>query len=183
MKVNMFVRPALTLAATVAASAFTFGDTPRAEAKAGDSSQISGKLIGHPFSLVKATCAGTTITLDGGDIVSGDPSKGRNKIVISFPASLGFFNQTYQVPYNATRALLAKKGDVKAPTITYTGLDKSGALVTRTATNGSKSDELDYAMELQFNARTKAGDPNGHLKLQIGSEPVTDLRGDFVAVH
>jgi hypothetical protein len=183
VKVNMFVRPALTLTAALAVVAYAVGEAPCSQAKAGENSQISGKLIGHPFSLVKATCAGTTITLDGGDIVSGDPTKGRNKVVISFPASIGFFNQTYQVPYNATRALLTKKGDVKAPTITYTGLDKNGALVTRTATNGSKTDELDYAMELQFNARTKAGDPNGHLKLQIGSDPITDLRGDFVAVH
>jgi hypothetical protein len=140
----------------------------------------SGTLMGHPFNLVKATCTGNTIVLDGGDIIASDPSKGRTKIVIEFSTPQVFANESYQVRYNATQAVKADS-QTKAPAITYVAQDKSGAVVSTTATNGSKSDNLDYAMELRFSPLTKKGELPGFIRLQIGSDPVSDVKGYFYA--
>ena len=143
---------------------------------------VGGKIIGHPFKLVKASYTSTSIILDGGDIVASDPSKGRNKIAIDFPWAQSFGSMSYRIPYNAKQAQ-STKGETNAPKISYTGLDKSGAVVTKTATNGSKSDELDYAMEIKFDPIGKNGELPGYVRLQIGSEPITDLTGTFYASH
>ena len=153
-----------------------------AKGSGGGGENVAGQLIGHPFKLVKATCNNTTLTLDGGDANPGDPSKGRNKIVIQFPSAQDFANQTYQVPYNGQKAMLVK-GETRAPKVIYSGVDKDGNAVTRSAVNNSTADELDYAMELKFSPATKPGEMSGHIKLQIGTNPVTDLRGDFDVIH
>jgi hypothetical protein len=140
----------------------------------------TGSLVGRPFTLVKATCTDSTIVLDGGNIDPSDASKGHTKIVIEFPAPQTFANENYQIHYNATVALTEKK-QTKAPRVTYVAADKSGAPVTTTATNGSKSDNLDYAMELRFSPLTKKGELPGFIRLQIGSSPVSDIKGYFYA--
>jgi len=140
----------------------------------------AGSLVGSPFNLVKASVSGNTLILDGGNMVASDPGKGHTKILIEFPTAQTFANETFQVRYNSTDALTAK-GQTKAPKITYVTLDKSGAPVSTTATNGSKQDNLDYAMELRFSPLTKSGDLPGFIRLQIGSSPVSDVKGSFNA--
>jgi len=145
-----------------------------------DERLVTGSLMGHPFNLVKANCTGNTITLDGGDMIASDPSQGRTKIVVEFATPQSFANQSYQIRYNAGQAIMADS-QTKAPTVTYVALDKSGAVVSTTATNGSKSDNLDYAMELRFSPLTKKGELPGFIRLQIGSQPVSDVKGYFYA--
>ena len=142
----------------------------------------AGTLMGHPFNVVKATYTGNSIALDGGDAVAGDPSKGRTKIVIEFAGPQVFSNQTYHIRYNAKQALMADS-QTKAPTVTYVAQDKSGAVASTTATNDSKSDNLDYVMELKFKPLTKKGELPGFIRLQIGSDPVSDVKGSFSATH
>jgi hypothetical protein len=147
-----------------------------------DEHVVSGSLVGHPFNLIKATCSNTSIVLEGGDIIAADPSKGKSKIIIDFSRPQNFANQSYRIRYNGGQAVTADS-QTKAPTVTYVTLDKSGALVSTTATNGSTSDNLDYAMQLKFSPLTKNGELKGFIQLQIGTDPVSDVKGYFDANH
>jgi hypothetical protein len=143
---------------------------------------LSGKLIGQDFAFRHATYNDKTITIEGGNLSASDPAKGVSKVVIQFPSNQKFGTETYRVPYNGKRALLTR-GDILAPEVTYTTVDKSGAPLTRTAVNNSKADELDYAMELTVAPSAKPNQLSCHLRLQIGTDPVSDLKGDFTAIR
>jgi len=129
-----------------------------------------GVLAGHPFKLARSTISANSVTPDGGD----------SKIVIEFAAPQIFSDRTYQIRYNTVRAL-TEKGDVKAPRVIYSTKEKGGAVATVVATNGAKEDKLDYAMELKFYPPGKKGEQHGYIRLQIGTEPVSEVKGDFFA--
>jgi hypothetical protein len=141
---------------------------------------VTGILVGHPFALKKAVWVGTSIVLEGGDVDPSNSSKGQSKITIEFPPAQDMPNQTYQIRYNSVLAFTGK-GETKAPKVTYTSIDKSGAVVNVVAANGSKADEQDYAMDLRLSPVNKKGQLPGFVKLQIGSNPVSDIKGNFCA--
>ena len=143
---------------------------------------VEGSITGHPFKLVKASMTSNSVQLVGGNMVASDPAKGAAKVVIEFAAPQNFSNRTYQIRYNTQRAL-TENGDVKAPKVIYTALDKSGAVSTVEAVNGSRDDKLDYAMELKFYPPSKKGEQHGYIRLQIGTEPVSEIKGDFFVGH
>ncbi|MBS1990585.1 MAG: hypothetical protein JSS83_08715 [Cyanobacteria bacterium SZAS LIN-3] len=128
---------------------------------------VEGSIAGQPFKLVRATASGTTVRLEG-----------QTPVVIEFASAQQFVGQTYQICYN-TRKALTEKGQVPAPKITYTVLDKNGTQSTVTATNGAKDDSLDYAMELKFYPLNEKGERHGYIRLQIGTNPVSEIKGDF----
>lgn len=142
----------------------------------------TGSLVGRPFTLARAKWAGNKICLFGGDLPGSKADKEYNIITIEFPTPQKFPNENYQIRYNSTQAL-TEKAQTKAPTVTYVALDKTGAVITTTATNGSKSDNQDYAMELKFYPLTKKGELPGFVHIQIGSDPVSDIKGFFYAVR
>ncbi len=140
----------------------------------------TGSLVGRPFTLSRAKWAGNTIVLYGGDLPGSKADKEYNIITIEFPTPQKFANQNYQIRYNSTSAL-TEKSQTKAPKVTYVALDKSGAVTTTTATNGAREDNQDYAMELKFYPLTKKGQLPGFVHIQIGSDPVSDIKGFFYA--
>jgi len=131
---------------------------------------VEGTLTGHPFKLVKASITSNSVRLEAD----------KAKIVIEFAAPQNFVARTYQIRYNTQRAL-TESGDVKAPKVIYTAVDKNGAVSEVAAVNGSRDDKLDYAMELKFYAPSKKGEQHGYIRLQIGTDPVSEVKGDFFA--
>jgi hypothetical protein len=142
---------------------------------------VSGSLAGEYFHLKRALRKKNTIILEGGALDPSNAAKGKSSITIEFLSPQKFCGEIYQVRYHTREAKTRYGGQTKAPQITYVTVDKNGNPITTIATNSSGKDNQDYTMELEFFPLNKKGQLPGILHLQIGTNPISDLKGYFYA--